>query len=193
MQSSVFIILIPWLIKLLRVLFFVWCKDDEVFLEAQVQNITSSPMVMESVQLEPSAVYSVTDLNFMPADQKKDVSGWDERQCTFNDLHCNVSLGNYWITPFFLGGGGRSEISAVISCWQLAFLASYCSSKISRLLEFENNYRKICGINDQLLFLHNHLKTIMTALKVRDNFSGRPHPLASPSLPGVISTFCTVH
>ena len=75
MQSSVFIILIPRLIKLLRVLFFVWWKDDEVFLEAQVQNITSSPMVMESVQLEPSAVYNVTDLNFMPADQKKDVSG----------------------------------------------------------------------------------------------------------------------
>lgn len=75
MQSSVFIILIPWLIKLLKVLFFVWWKDDEVFLEAQVQNITSSPMVMESVQLEPSAVYTVTDLNFMPADQKKDVSG----------------------------------------------------------------------------------------------------------------------
>ena len=75
MQSSVFIILIPRLIKLLRVLFFVWWKDDEVFLEAQVQNITSSPMVMESVQLEPSAVYTVTDLNFIPADQKKDVSG----------------------------------------------------------------------------------------------------------------------
>lgn len=75
MQSSVFIILIPRSIKLLRVLFFVWWKDDEVFLEAQVQNITSSPMVMESVQLEPSAVYNVTDLNFIPADQKKDVSG----------------------------------------------------------------------------------------------------------------------
>lgn len=75
MQSSVFIILIPRSIKLLRVLFFVWWKDDEVFLEAQVQNITSSPMVMESVQLEPSAVYTVTDLNFIPADQKKDVSG----------------------------------------------------------------------------------------------------------------------
>ena len=58
-----------------KLLFFVWYKDDEVFLEAQVQNITSSPMVMESVQLEPSAVYTVTDLNFMPADQKKDVSG----------------------------------------------------------------------------------------------------------------------
>lgn len=88
-------------------LFFVWFKDDEVFLEAQVQNITSSPMVMESVQLEPSAVYTVTDLNFIPADQKKDVSGWDERHCTCNDLHCKVSMGNYRIMPFFLGGGGE--------------------------------------------------------------------------------------
>ena len=90
---------------------------------------------------------------------------------------------------FFWEGGGRSEISAVISCWQLFFLASYCSSKISRLLKFENvkhsKYRKICGINDQLLFLQDQpLKTITTALKVRGNFSGRPHLLASPSLPG---------
>lgn len=98
----------------------------------------------------------------------------------------------------FSWGRGRSEIKAVISCWQLAFLASYCSSKISRLLKFENvkhsKYRKICGINDQLLFLQDQPpKTMMTALKVRHNFCGSPHPLASPSLPGVISTFCTVH
>ena len=69
--------------------------------------------------------------------------------------------------PFFWEGGGRSEIGAVISCWQLVFLASYCSSKISRLLKFENvkhsKYRKICGINDQLLFLQDQpLKTITT-------------------------------
>ncbi|KAL9950219.1 hypothetical protein ACROYT_G042691 [Oculina patagonica] len=43
--------------------------DDEVFLEAQVQNITSSPMVMESVKLEPSSTYSVTDLNVIPVDK----------------------------------------------------------------------------------------------------------------------------
>ena len=98
----------------------------------------------------------------------------------------------------FSWGRGRSEIKAVIRCWQLAFLVSYCSSKISRLLKFENvkhsKYRKICGINDQLLFLQDQPpKTMMTALKVRHNFCGSPHPLASPSLPGVISTFCTVH
>ena len=45
-------------------------QDDEVFLEAQVQNITSSPMVMESVKLEPSSAYTVTDLNVFPVDQK---------------------------------------------------------------------------------------------------------------------------
>lgn len=45
-------------------------QDDEVFLEAQVQNITSSPMVMESVKLEPSSAYTVTDLNLILADHK---------------------------------------------------------------------------------------------------------------------------
>ena len=38
-------------------------QDDEVFLEAQVQNITSGAMVMESVTLEPAALYTITDLN----------------------------------------------------------------------------------------------------------------------------------
>ena len=33
-------------------------------------------MVMESVKLEPSAVYTVTDLNTIPANPKKDVSGY---------------------------------------------------------------------------------------------------------------------
>ena len=52
-------------------------KGDEVFLEAQVQNITSSPMVMESVRLEPSAVYTVTDLNSIMIDPKRgDGDGW---------------------------------------------------------------------------------------------------------------------
>ncbi|XP_054253529.1 trafficking protein particle complex subunit 13-like [Indicator indicator] len=36
---------------------------DEVFLEAQIQNITTSPMFMEKVSLEPSMMYSVAELN----------------------------------------------------------------------------------------------------------------------------------
>uniref|UniRef100_A0A3B4BYC0 Trafficking protein particle complex subunit 13 n=1 Tax=Pygocentrus nattereri TaxID=42514 RepID=A0A3B4BYC0_PYGNA len=35
----------------------------EVFLEAQIQNITTSPMFMEKVSLEPSMMYNVTELN----------------------------------------------------------------------------------------------------------------------------------
>uniref|UniRef100_A0A7D9NKA0 Trafficking protein particle complex subunit 13 n=1 Tax=Xenopus tropicalis TaxID=8364 RepID=A0A7D9NKA0_XENTR len=36
---------------------------DEVFLEAQIQNITTSPMFMEKVSLEPSIMYNVSELN----------------------------------------------------------------------------------------------------------------------------------
>uniref|UniRef100_A0A8C4QSG4 Trafficking protein particle complex subunit 13 n=1 Tax=Eptatretus burgeri TaxID=7764 RepID=A0A8C4QSG4_EPTBU len=38
-------------------------QSEEVFLEAQIQNITSSPMCMEHVSLEPSQMYSVIELN----------------------------------------------------------------------------------------------------------------------------------
>lgn len=40
---------------------------DEVFLEAQIQNITTSPMFMEKVSLEPSMMYNVTELNTVAA------------------------------------------------------------------------------------------------------------------------------
>uniref|UniRef100_A0A2K6MEE8 Trafficking protein particle complex subunit 13 n=1 Tax=Rhinopithecus bieti TaxID=61621 RepID=A0A2K6MEE8_RHIBE len=38
-------------------------ETDEVFLEAQIQNMTTSPMFMEKVSLEPSIMYNVTELN----------------------------------------------------------------------------------------------------------------------------------
>ncbi|XP_063819260.1 trafficking protein particle complex subunit 13 isoform X2 [Pseudophryne corroboree] len=41
---------------------------DEVFLEAQIQNITTSPMFMEKVSLEPSMMYNVTELNSVVKD-----------------------------------------------------------------------------------------------------------------------------
>lgn len=40
-------------------------QTDEVFLEAQIQNITTSPMFMEKVSLEPSMMYNVTELNMV--------------------------------------------------------------------------------------------------------------------------------
>ncbi|XP_053303987.1 trafficking protein particle complex subunit 13 isoform X4 [Spea bombifrons] len=38
-------------------------ETDEIFLEAQIQNITTSPMFMEKVSLEPSMMHTVTELN----------------------------------------------------------------------------------------------------------------------------------
>ncbi|XP_053164981.1 trafficking protein particle complex subunit 13-like [Hemicordylus capensis] len=38
-------------------------ETDEVFLEAQIQNITTSPMFMEKVSLEPSMMHNVAELN----------------------------------------------------------------------------------------------------------------------------------
>uniref|UniRef100_A0A8C7KZG5 Trafficking protein particle complex subunit 13 n=1 Tax=Oncorhynchus kisutch TaxID=8019 RepID=A0A8C7KZG5_ONCKI len=38
-------------------------QTDEVFLEAQIQNITTSSMFMEKVSLEPSMMYNVAELN----------------------------------------------------------------------------------------------------------------------------------
>ncbi|XP_063962541.1 trafficking protein particle complex subunit 13-like isoform X2 [Lytechinus pictus] len=38
-------------------------QSDEVYLEAQIQNITQSPMCMEKVSLEPAADYIVEELN----------------------------------------------------------------------------------------------------------------------------------
>lgn len=42
---------------------FGFFQTDEVFLEAQIQNITTSPMFMEKVSLEPSMMYNVAELN----------------------------------------------------------------------------------------------------------------------------------
>ncbi|XP_022101769.1 trafficking protein particle complex subunit 13-like isoform X2 [Acanthaster planci] len=44
--------------------------SDEVYLEAQIQNITQSPMVMERVLLEPTAEYTVRELNVIEPDNK---------------------------------------------------------------------------------------------------------------------------
>ncbi|ROL48553.1 Trafficking protein particle complex subunit 13 [Anabarilius grahami] len=53
-------------------------ETDEVFLEAQIQNITTSPMFMEKVSLEPSMMYNVTELN--------NVASGDESESTFGKM-----------------------------------------------------------------------------------------------------------
>ncbi|XP_030049052.1 trafficking protein particle complex subunit 13 isoform X4 [Microcaecilia unicolor] len=46
-------------------------ETDEVFLEAQIQNITTSPMFMEKVSLEPSLMYNVSELNTINKDGER--------------------------------------------------------------------------------------------------------------------------
>uniref|UniRef100_A0A8C2ZM31 Trafficking protein particle complex subunit 13 n=1 Tax=Cyclopterus lumpus TaxID=8103 RepID=A0A8C2ZM31_CYCLU len=53
-------------------------QTDEVFLEAQIQNITTSPMFMEKVSLEPSMMYNVTELNT--------VAGGEDGESTFGKM-----------------------------------------------------------------------------------------------------------
>jgi len=38
-------------------------QSDDVYLEAQIQNITPSPIFLDRVSLEPSSKYNVTPLN----------------------------------------------------------------------------------------------------------------------------------
>ena len=47
-------------------------QSDEVFLEAQVQNVTSGVLSLEKVLLEPSQLFGVTSLNSV---QEEDESG----------------------------------------------------------------------------------------------------------------------
>uniref|UniRef100_A0A7N6FHP6 Trafficking protein particle complex subunit 13 n=1 Tax=Anabas testudineus TaxID=64144 RepID=A0A7N6FHP6_ANATE len=47
-------------------------QTDEVFLEAQIQNITTSPMFMEKVSLEPSMMYNVTELNAVKSGEEEE-------------------------------------------------------------------------------------------------------------------------
>lgn len=56
-----------WLVDLIS--WFPTFQTDEVFLEAQIQNITTSPMFMEKVSLEPSLMYNVIELNTVAAEE----------------------------------------------------------------------------------------------------------------------------
>uniref|UniRef100_A0A3B3C8G9 Trafficking protein particle complex subunit 13 n=1 Tax=Oryzias melastigma TaxID=30732 RepID=A0A3B3C8G9_ORYME len=58
--------------------FLVRTATDEVFLEAQIQNITTSPMFMEKVSLEPTIMYNVTELNT--------VASGDDGESTFGKM-----------------------------------------------------------------------------------------------------------
>ncbi|XP_043835330.1 trafficking protein particle complex subunit 13 isoform X4 [Dromiciops gliroides] len=54
-------------------------ETDKVFLEAQIQNITTSPMFMEKVSLEPSMMYNVVELNAVKQAGEEGVSTFGSR------------------------------------------------------------------------------------------------------------------
>ncbi|KAF1437144.1 Trafficking protein particle complex subunit 13, partial [Pygoscelis papua] len=64
---------------------------DEVFLEAQIQNITTSPMFMEKVSLEPSIMYNVAELNTV------DTAG----ESDFSESFFTEEIQNGSVTTFF--------------------------------------------------------------------------------------------
>ena len=41
-------------------------NDDVIFLEAQVQNITTSPLCIQHVKLDATQYYNMRSLNFLP-------------------------------------------------------------------------------------------------------------------------------
>jgi len=64
--------------------------NDAVFLEAQVQNITNSPMCMENVSLEPSQYYSVKSLNDVPTSKStEDDAPTRDSTTTFGSTYLN--------------------------------------------------------------------------------------------------------
>ena len=60
------------LLRLLSFQFIIYYQSDEVFLEAQVQNVTNGNLSLEKVLLEPSQLFGVTSLNNV---QEEDESG----------------------------------------------------------------------------------------------------------------------
>lgn len=60
------------LLRLLSYQIILYYQSDEVFLEAQVQNVTNGNLSLEKVLLEPSQLFGVTSLNNV---QEEDESG----------------------------------------------------------------------------------------------------------------------
>lgn len=58
----------PLYVTLEKLCLFV--QSDEVYLEAQIQNITPGPIYMEHVSLEPSPQYTTTQLNTLDEKDK---------------------------------------------------------------------------------------------------------------------------
>lgn len=84
MKRSLFVHVKPWRLKisstrLIKLLISLILQDEEILLEAQITNTTPHPLHMHKVLLEPSPLYTVSDLNFL-----------DSGKCIFR-YHCTHS------------------------------------------------------------------------------------------------------
>ena len=51
-------------------------NDDIIYLEAQVQNITTSPLCIQHVKLDATQYYDMKSLNFLPGKKVREIDSW---------------------------------------------------------------------------------------------------------------------
>uniref|UniRef100_T1J8V5 Trafficking protein particle complex subunit 13 n=1 Tax=Strigamia maritima TaxID=126957 RepID=T1J8V5_STRMM len=93
-------------------------ESDEVFLEAQVQNITSGPICLEKVYLEPSPLFNVTQLNTRGTPNKS--------ESIFGAVNCLNSMDSrqylYCLTPKIEAKNQEKALKGVTSIGKLDIL-----------------------------------------------------------------------
>ena len=62
-------------------------ESDDVFLEAQVQNVTAGPLCLEKVGLEPSPMFRVMPLNHLPSSDSTEEIEQEEKNLVFGNVN----------------------------------------------------------------------------------------------------------
>ena len=62
-------------------------ESDDVFLEAQVQNVTAGPLCLEKVGLEPSPMFRVMPLNHLPSSDSTEEIEQEEKNLVFGHVN----------------------------------------------------------------------------------------------------------
>ena len=71
------------------ILIFYYILQETIFLEAQVQNITTSLMCMVAVKLEPSSFYNVLDLNKRASEEEDPCEDDNDDTLIFGNSYLN--------------------------------------------------------------------------------------------------------
>jgi len=100
------------------------CQSDDVYLEAQIQNITASPIYLERVSLEPSSKYNVSPLNTRPAAMNSSDSATDDVLV----VSLSLTVCGY---PKFGSDSDISEPSKNLTSAQMVFRQKLCAIRSS--------------------------------------------------------------